>query len=212
MTPPAVADPDLTRILHFWFGVPGDPDAGSPRQQWFRKSEAFDAQIRTAFAALYADIAPDPGGAPPTRASDLPARFAAWLDAPDGALALVVLLDQFPRNMFRDSARAYRTDALALSCARAAIARGHPQAVAPLQRVFFYLPFEHSEDLHDQEQSVALFAPLAAHAELADYVAYARRHRDVIARFGRFPHRNGVLGRTDTEAEREFLRQPGSRF
>lgn len=205
-------DPAVAHILHFWFGTPGDPEFGTARDRWFRKSEAFDAEVRAGFASLYAEVTRGAGGVIPHGPAGLAARFASWLEDPRGTLALVVLLDQFPRNMFRDTPRAFEADPLAAACTDEALARGHDLAVSPLERVFFYLPLEHSEDLERQRRCLELFAPLAAHAELASFVDYARRHHDVIARFGRFPHRNRVLGRADSESESEFLRQPGSRF
>jgi uncharacterized protein (DUF924 family) len=123
-----------------------------------------------------------------------------WLACAEGALALVLLLDQFPRNAFRGTARAYATDAMARKAAQAAIAAGHDHAVEPQLQVFFYLPFMHSEDQADQERSVALVQRVGE-----PNLKYALGHRDIIRRFGRFPHRNVILGRTTTEEERQFL-------
>jgi len=142
----------------------------------------------------------------------------AWATTPHGRLALVILLDQFPRNLHRDSPRAYAGDAKARWLADEAVRLGQDQALAPVERVFFYLPFEHAEDPGVQEQAVALLEALRAEAPpglsgaFSSFHDYAIKHRDVIARFGRFPHRNAVLGRESTEAEREYLAQPGSGF
>jgi uncharacterized protein (DUF924 family) len=145
------------------------------------------------------------------RAHCLPLHEAAargeletWRASPDGALALVLLLDQFPRNCFRDTPRMFATDAQARAVADSAIAAGHDKSVDPDIRVFFYLPFEHSEDLDDQDRSVALAAPLAAL-----YRSYADLHREIIVRFGRFPHRNAILGRATTPEEQRYLDEGG---
>lgn len=165
-------------VVDFW------RDAGPAA--WFARDDAFDARIRSRFEALHFEAAQR--------------RHDGWLRDADGALALLLLLDQFPRNLFRDSAHAYATDALALAFAHEALAAGHDRAVDPALRLFFYLPFEHSEVLADQQRAVELVTPLDA-----VYLDYAVAHRDVIARFGRFPHRNRALGRTSTAAEQAWL-------
>jgi uncharacterized protein (DUF924 family) len=181
-------------ILRFWFG-----EQDEARAEWFRKDAAFDALIAERFAGLIEQA--------------LDAGLADWADSADSALARILLLDQFTRNVFRDTSRAFAGDALALTAARTMLARGHDQLLPPLRRVFVYLPFEHAEDRAAQQQSLALFAALAAaDAKLADFDDYARRHAAVIERFGRFPHRNAVLGRESTAEELAFLEQPGSRF
>lgn len=190
-------------ILDFWFRPVGDPEHGRLRKIWFQKDAAFDAEIRNRFLSDYEQGA---SGA-----------YDAWATMPDGALALLILLDQVPRNLFRGEARAFATDAKAREIARHAVVAGLDRVLKPVQRVFLYLPFEHSEDLADQHRVVALFEalpitpefPAAAHAEIVDY---GRRHLAIIARFGRFPHRNATLGRLSTEEERAFLEQPGSSF
>lgn len=189
----------VEEILAFWFGAPDEAVYGQPRPAWFRKDEQFDAQIRTRFL------------------SDVEAAIAGqrgdWANDPRGALALLILLDQFPRNLFRNEAGAFSGDALALELARRAVDLGWDRACLPIQRVFVYLPFEHSESLADQERSLALFSALGAeHLALATYVDYAHRHHEVIVRFGRFPHRNAALGRPSTPAELDYLAQPGSGF
>ena len=124
-----------------------------------------------------------------------------------------MVLDQFPRNLFRDTPRAFATDQLARDHVTQAIDRGFDQAVLPVERLFFYLPFEHSEVIADQERSIALFTALAAgHAGMDGFLDYARRHHAAVVQFGRFPHRNRILGRSNSPAEAEFLKQPGSSF
>ena len=189
----------VDEVLAFWFGAPDDTGYGKPRQAWFRKDDGFDAQIRARFLGeVEAAIA----GQRNDRA-----------DGPRGALALLILLDQFPRNLFRNDARAFSGDALALELAGRAVEQGWDRDCLPVQRAFVYLPFEHSEALANQERSIALFTALGAeHPELAPYVDFAHRHHEVIVRFGRFPHRNAALGRPSTAAELDYLAQPGSGF
>jgi uncharacterized protein (DUF924 family) len=190
-------------VLDFWFGAP--PLA--PRPEWFRKSEAFDARVRERFAPLVEQAL----------AGDLP---APWHATPAGRLAQIILLDQFTRNLFRGSARAFAGDERALALATAMVGSGEHATLHPLQRWFVYLPFEHAEQLALQDQSVRLFGELAAGAaegsELAaslhDALDYAHRHRDVIQRFGRYPHRNAALGRQSSPQEQAWLQQPGSGF
>jgi uncharacterized protein (DUF924 family) len=170
-------------VLAFWLA------AGHKR--WFEPDEDFDAQIRQRFAATYEDAAAD--------------RLSAWENSPEGALALVIVFDQFPRNMFRGIAKSFASDPLARAAAERAIARGFDQLVAMPQRAFFYLPFEHSEELVDQERAVALMRATGD----ADLLKWAQLHADIIRRFGRFPHRNAVLGRTTTPEEQAFLDDGG---
>jgi len=185
-------------VVDFWFGAEGSPERGRPRPEWFRKDPAFDAAIRARFGdAVEAALA---------------GAFADWDAAPDRALARVLLLDQFTRNIFRDTPRAFAGDAQALVAAEAAVARGFDRALDPLQRWFLYLPYEHAEDAAMQRRSLALFEALARETGNAEPLEWARRHADVIFRFGRYPHRNEVLGRASTPEEVAFLREPGSRF
>ena len=189
-----MAEARSRRILEFWFGSIDLTHPVEYRDAWFGKNDEFDAEIRRHFAddvdmALRGEL-------------DGMAATAA------GALALLLLLDQFPRNLFRGTARAFAGDARALKIAKAAIARGFEAAMSQRHRVFLYLPFEHSEELREQERSVILFATLD---DPRGY-EYAVRHRDIIARFGRFPHRNAALGRQSTDEEIEFLQTPGSSF
>jgi uncharacterized protein (DUF924 family) len=174
-------------ILDFWFLPLGHPDHGKERDIWFDSTAAFDREIGERFAAL---LEPACAGA-----------LDSWRDSPDGALALTLLCDQFPRNMFRRSARAFSGDAKAIETARIALARFYPVAYPIPMRVFFYVPFEHSEHMADQELSCALFATFGRE----DYDKYAISHRDIIVRFGRFPHRNDALGRDCTAEELVYL-------
>jgi uncharacterized protein (DUF924 family) len=170
-------------VVTFW--VNAGPKA------WYRKSEAFDAEIRQRFEALH--FAASRG------------ELDAWAETAEGALALLLLLDQFPRNLFRGSPHAFATDPLARQVARAAVDRGFDAAVAPELRQFFYLPFEHSEHLEDQDRALTLCAASGD----ADLEKWARIHRDIITRFGRFPHRNASLARATTEQEQAFLKSGG---
>lgn len=181
-------------VLEFWFGVP----PGKARAEWFRKDAAFDAEIRTRFGALH-EAASRRG-------------LEAWRAEPLPMLALVVVLDQFSRNLHRGDARAFAQDAHALECAREALARADDQGLLPVQRQFIYLPLEHSEDTADQERCVELMRSLEAYEPTRGLTEWAVKHRDIVARFGRFPHRNAALGRASTPEEIEFLEQPGSGF
>ncbi len=188
-------------ILRFWFGDPADPQGeyGQQRQVWFKKDPAFDATIRQRFLADYEQA--------------VSGALEDWRHAPRTCLALVLLLDQFPRNLFRGSGQSFASDRAALGTAYHALDQSYDQQVLPVERVFFYLPLEHSENLADQDRSVALVRSLhATHPEFDSTLDYALRHREVIQQFGRFPHRNELLGRTTTAAEADFLQQPGSRF
>jgi len=187
-------DPEAVQaaVLSFWYGDP--PDYASPRKAWFERDEAFDSAVTARFSGVHAAAA----------RGDLDGMAAS----PLGALALAIVLDQFPRNMFRGQPAAFATDGKARTVADAALAQGFDRDMTVVQKLFLYLPFEHSEDLADQERCCALFAA----AGNADFLDYAERHRDIIARFGRFPHRNRMLGRANTPEEEAFLAQPGSSF
>lgn len=179
-----------TDVLQYWFG--------RDRRDWFAKNPAFDAEIRERFLDLHERGAS--GG------------LASWQAAPASCLALVIVLDQFPRNLFRGSARAFATDELARAAASAIVDRGWDRGLTPDERMFAYLPFEHSESLADQERCLALMREISVFPETADMPKWAEAHLVIIRRFGRFPHRNAALGRASTPEELEFLNQPGSSF
>jgi uncharacterized protein (DUF924 family) len=190
-------NPEAQAVYQFWF----PPDAGDgPRREWFVKDEAFDQQIRERFGALIEQA--------------LAGGLRAWdAEGPRSALARILLLDQFTRNTWRGTPIAFAGDHLALQAAQDMVDADEDLALPPFQRAFVYMPFEHAENMAMQDQAVALFTRLAhAHPALNDMLDYARRHREVIARFGRFPHRNAILGRSSTQEETEFLLQPGSGF
>jgi uncharacterized protein (DUF924 family) len=170
-------------VLGFW------RSAGP--QKWFKKVTAFDAAIRLKFEPVHHAAARG--------------EYDAWAGSADGALALLILLDQFPRNLYRNSAHAFATDPKARSIARAAVEAGFDRQAEPQLRPFFYLPFEHSEDLADQDFCLAL----NTEAGEADDIKWAALHRDIIVRFGRFPHRNAALGRATTPEEQAFLDEGG---
>ncbi len=180
-----MSNTDITAadIVAFW------SEAGPER--WFNKDTAFDDEIRRRFLATHEAAAAS--------------KLAAWEAHAEGALALLILLDQFPRNMFRGTARAFATDPLAKAITASALIRGFDAQVAPELHTFFYLPFEHAEDMADQERAIALYKA----AGDTDGLKWAEMHADIIRRFGRFPHRNAVLGRTTTAAEQAFLDSGG---
>jgi len=193
---------DALAVLDFWFGPPDDSGHAQPRVQWFKKDDAFDALIGQRFGPLI------------ERA--LIGDIDDWLTRPVDplpALARVIVLDQFTRNVFRGTARAFAGDAMALQTARALVASGADRALTGVQRQFAYLPFEHAEDLSHQRTAVQLYQQLAADEPArAELVVWAQKHLDIVARFGRFPHRNAALGRTSTDEEAAFLLTPGSGF
>jgi uncharacterized protein (DUF924 family) len=171
----------ITDVLRFWFEE-------IPREAWFRQDEAVDAQIAARFGRLHDQLS-----------KQLPPETQT---SPEAALAAVIVLDQFSRNMFRGTAKAFAADALALSIAENAVAAGFDKQLTTDQRVFFYLPFEHCEDRAAQARSLALLTALG----VAEFVPYAAGHKEIIDRFGRFPHRNAILGRTSTPEEIEFMK------
>jgi len=177
-------------VLDFWFG--------GPQERWFTKSDATDAEIRTRF-----------GG---TIEAALRGELKEWTETPRGTLASIIVLDQFTRNVFRDTPAMFAGDARARDIARALVASGEDQKLAASERWFAYMPFEHSELMADQHESMRLFSALAEQTGLTEPLEWARKHFDVVARFGRYPHRNALLGRESTAEEIEFLAQPGSRF
>lgn len=194
----AALDPRARTLLDLWFGAPGDPGREQPRAIWFERSDAFDTELRRLFGADHHRAAAG--------------EYDGWLATPEGAVALTLLLDQVPRNIHRGSPTAFASDAKARQTARLALERGFDRALPAVWRWFLYLPFEHSEDTADQDRSVLLFRALPSSAETDKIVDYAEQHRDIIRRFGRFPHRNAVLGRRSTPEEDAFLRQPNSSF
>jgi uncharacterized protein (DUF924 family) len=190
---PAVRLPERAQaLLDAWFGPPGDPAREQHREIWFRSSAEFDGALRDAFLA---DLEAAAAG-----------RLRSWEASPEGALALVVLLDQIPRNIFRGTPRAYATDGAALAAADRALEEGFERVVPPVWRLFFYMPFHHSEDLADQRRSVALFDTLPRNPDRRGALRrYGRPYIEVIEQFGRFPHRNEILGRESTPDEIAFL-------
>ena len=183
-------------ILRFWFGA--GADYGKAHKRWFEKDLTFDALVTKRYQKLHREM--------------LDGGCREWLQTPRACLARIIVLDQFPRHVYRGSAGAFSSDPLALEAAKHLISQGWDRDMLPVERMFVYLPFEHSESLADQERACALCKPLAAFPETATVHRYALAHRDIIARFGRFPHRNAALGRPSTPEETEFLRQPGSAF
>ena len=179
-------------ILTFWFETADLSAEIERRQVWFRSTPEFDAELRERYTGIHERAA---GGA-----------FDLFVRTREECLALVLALDQFPRNIFRGTPRAFGSDAKAREIARVALERGHDQGLCAAFRVFFYVPFEHSENLADQERSVVLYRSLDEERSLES----ALGHRDAIRRFGRFPHRNEVLGRDDTGEEAEYLKEPPS--
>ncbi|MBX3260308.1 MAG: DUF924 domain-containing protein [Labilithrix sp.] len=190
-------------VLRFWFGPEGSPPLANATK-WYMKDDAFDREIEARFGA----------------ALELAARGAldGWKTTPRGRLALVIVLDQFSRNVFRGTPRAFAEDARACALAREAIAAGDEAALTTVERSFLYMPLMHAEDVALQRDCVAAFERLLADApsDLAKSVAnnldFAKRHAEIVERFARFPHRNAILGRSSTPEELEFLKQPGSSF
>ncbi len=184
-------------VLDFWFGREGEPGYGGFREEWFRKDAEFDREVRERFEGLHEQAA---AGA-----------LDGWKEDARGCLALVIVLDQFSRNMFRGDPRSYATDHKAQEMAEYAVDHALDRDLPEFQRLFLYMPFMHSEDLEHQRRSVELFGSLEGPRESGS-PDYAVRHLEIIERFGRFPHRNEILGRQTTPEEAEFLTQPGSSF
>lgn len=179
--------PIVSTILNFWFGDPRSPNYPRFQDFWFESTPECDEQIKKQFESNYSEAVT--GG------------LNALLQTPEGSLAFVILLDQFPRNMYRGTPKAFASDEMALKVAREALDKKFDHQLLPIQRIFLYLPFEHSENIEDQDQSVKLFEALGDEYTLK----YAIEHRDVIVQFGRFPHRNVILGRKSTPEEIKFL-------
>lgn len=198
---------EYTPIIEFWFGAGTDRDATTAGRQsrlWWGKNAETDQEIRRRFE-------------PQVQAAGT-GKLEAWKSSPEGWLALILLTDQFPRNIYRDTPRMYRFDPLARTLCADGLEDGTDRKLRLVQRVFFYLPLEHSESLDDQVRCVTLMhglvheAPEADKAVFEDFAGHAEAHRNIIERFGRFPHRNSILGRESTDEEIAFLTQPGSSF
>jgi len=188
----------VDEILAFWFGLPGEPSYGKQRSFWFNKKPEFDNELRNRFLSVYHQAATG--------------YLERWQASSKGCLALILLFDQFSRNMFRATPQAFATDSQAITVAEHAVAKGFDRELTTVQRWFIYLPFEHSENLTHQRRSVELFSTLSDDPDSAETIDYAIRHLAVIERFGRFPHRNKILGRITTPEEAEFLKQRNSSF
>lgn len=185
-------------VLDFWFTPQGITNAADVSRRWFAKNPEFDREITSRFLALHEEAALG--------------ALQSWQGNADGCLGLILLLDQFPRNMFRDTPRAFATDAQARDVARLAVRQGFDHALEPQRRSFLYLPFEHSEDLADQETALRLMGALPGSDQPKSVYHWAKAHHAIIARFGRFPHRNAILGRQSTAEEAEFLTRPEVHF
>ncbi|HEX4923705.1 MAG TPA: DUF924 family protein [Bdellovibrionales bacterium] len=193
-------------VLEFWFGTLQD-ELDFPAEKssiWFRKSDETDALIRDRYQLVW------------THAHE--GTYDVWTKIPHGRLALIIILDQFSRNMFRGTPQAFAGDKKALELAREGVRKKMDRDLYPIQRVFMYMPFEHSENLEDQNESVRLFTNLLEEVPdqlkrpMNEFLRYAKAHRDIIKQYGRFPHRNQTLGRTTTPEELAFLKKPGSSF
>ncbi|MCH8620794.1 DUF924 family protein [Undibacterium sp. TS12] len=197
---------DKNSVLEFWFGSDADDmvTAGTQSRLWWSKDESIDADIKKRFAS-WSDAA-------------ISGKLKDWQGDAAGQLALIILCDQFPRNMYRNTPQAFAFDAAAREFCKAGLASGLDQQLRPIQRVFFYLPLEHSESLADQDRAVALYEALRTAVSTGQgetfegFYRFAIKHREVIQRFGRFPHRNSILGRQSTAEELQFLSGPGSSF
>ncbi len=185
-------------VLDFWFGREGEEGYGEYRQALFTKDAEFDREVRDRFESVHEEAAAG--------------RLEGWKDEAQSCLALIIALDQFPRNMLRGEPKTHATDADAVAAARYAVEHAYDRELPSFQRLFVYMPFMHSEDLEDQRFSVELFRGLAAETGSEDLLGYAVRHMEIVERFGRFPHRNQILGRETTPEEAKFLTEPGSSF
>ena len=188
----------VNEILDFWFGHREEPNYGQRRKAWFVKDPAFDREIASRFKSDYEQAASS--------------QLQHWRENAQSCLALIILLDQFPRNLFRGNKRTYATDEQALSLTRYALERGYDCELIPVQRWFIYFPLGHSESLSDQLQVVELARNLGDDPDSLFITSAAKKHLEVIQRFGRFPHRNQILGRKSTPEEEAFLMTPGSSF
>jgi uncharacterized protein (DUF924 family) len=185
-------------IIDFWFGKKDSLEYGKSRPEWFKKDRDFDDKIRSLFLPIYQQAARG--------------KLDFWREKSLSCLALIITLDQFPRNLFRDESRAFATDKQALLQAEYAVSQGFDRVLLPVQRWFIYLPFEHNESEEIQHRGIKLWSSLADDPNSISAINYAYQHLAVIERFGRFPHRNQILGRVNTAEEEEFLQQLGSSF
>ncbi|NJK68591.1 MAG: DUF924 domain-containing protein [Microcoleus sp. CSU_2_2] len=188
----------MNKVLDFWFGRSNSPEFGKVHNKWFKKDLAFDEEVRSSFFSQYELAASG--------------QLDSLQESPENCLALIILLDQFPRNMFRGTPQAFATDSKALATAEHAVKNNFDRELLTVQKWFIYLPFEHSENLKHQQKSVELFSNLQGEPDSESVINYAIEHFKIIERFGRFPHRNQILGRETTPEEAEFLKQPGSGF
>jgi uncharacterized protein (DUF924 family) len=215
----AALAPDAREVLDCWFGEPDSPGFGEERKRWFSRDQAFDARLRERFGALIEAANVVASGAAGGVKSAVEGETTNdppldhWQATPLGALALIIVLDQFSRNCHRNTPRAYAADHKALQVAQRLIASGGDRLLPGAHhRAFAYLPFEHDETPVSQRESLRLFRQLEAEPGGKSYYRFAERHAAIIERFGRFPHRNAVLGRTSTAEEIAFLSKPGSSF
>ena len=191
----------IDEVMTFWLGDVDDRGISPPEAQkkWWTKDPDFDALVRERFGALHQAV--------------VAGEHESWRDSPRGAAAMVIVLDQFSRNMYRDDPRMYANDIRAMEVAAEAIERGHDSEIGLHARFFLYMPFMHCEQVEAQKRCIGLMEMMAKLDEcFADNVKYAIAHHDIVARFGRFPHRNDILERESTHEEKEFLEQPGSSF
>lgn len=189
---------DWHDIYDFWFGAPGGAGHGDVREFWFGGGPSVDDEIRERFLGHYERAA----------AGDL----GGWTDAPQSSVALIVLLDQFPRNIFRGDRRSFAADPLALEYARGLVSGPFHDGLITVEKLFAYLPFEHSEDIEDQKKCLDLYRAIDSHDQKEEWIDFAVQHFDIIERFGRFPHRNAILGRDSTQEELAWLAATDQRF
>ncbi len=187
---------EVEEVLAFWFGREGDEGYGEFRKAWFERNEDFDREIINRFAGLHERAASG--------------ELDSWKEEPESSLALIIVLDQFPRNMFRGDPRSWATDGAALETSKHAVERAYDRELPAFQRSFIYMPYMHSENLEDQKRCVELFELMGESGK--NNVEFAVGHKDIIEKFGRFPHRNEILGRETTREEAEFLTGSGSSF
>ncbi len=185
-------------VYEFWFGSPGSEGHGMARDFWFGGGPEIDAEIVRRFAKTYEEA--------------ISGRLESWFAEPRGAVSLIIVLDQFPRNMFRGSARSFASDHLALANAKKLADSPACETLITVEKMFAYMPFEHSENIEDQNRSVALFNAIDPHEDKGELIQFAVEHRDIIERFGRFPHRNSILGRDSTPEEEAWLQESDQRF